>query len=130
MIARLSHLRHHPSVFRSLTGVPVPLFDHLAAEVLQIRQQQFPTLKKLANATRDQDFVNKAFMFEHYSKELAELVEGLRLKRGRVEVDPPTGRTTNPKFFAGGDAVNGGSSAVQAVREAKLAARAIDEALR
>jgi hypothetical protein len=34
MIARLSHLRHHPSVFRSLTGVPVPLFDHLAAEVL------------------------------------------------------------------------------------------------
>jgi hypothetical protein len=34
MIARLSRLRHHPGVFRSLTGVPVPLFDHLAAEVL------------------------------------------------------------------------------------------------
>jgi NADPH-dependent glutamate synthase beta subunit-like oxidoreductase len=62
--------------------------------------------------------------------ELAELVEGLRLSRGRVEVDPATGRTSNPKFFAGGDAVNGGSSAVEAVREAKLAARAIDEALR
>lgn len=62
--------------------------------------------------------------------ELAELVEGLRLSRGRVEVDPATGRTANPKFFAGGDAVNGGSSAVEAVREAKLAARAIDEALR
>ena len=62
--------------------------------------------------------------------ELAELVEGLRLSRGRVEVDPLTGRTANPKFFAGGDAVNGGSSAVEAVREAKRAARAIDEALR
>jgi dihydropyrimidine dehydrogenase (NAD+) subunit PreT len=62
--------------------------------------------------------------------ELAELVEGLRLSRGRLEVDPATGRTANPKFFAGGDAVNGGSSAVEAVREAKLAARAIDEALR
>jgi glutamate synthase (NADPH/NADH) small chain len=63
-------------------------------------------------------------------EELEELVEGMRLSRGRVEVDPATGRTASPKFFAGGDAVNGGSSAVQAVREAKLAARAIDEVLR
>ncbi|HSB40105.1 MAG TPA: FAD-dependent oxidoreductase, partial [Gaiellaceae bacterium] len=62
--------------------------------------------------------------------ELEELVEGLRLSRGRVEVDPATGRTANPKFFAGGDAVNGGSSAVEAVREAKLAAQAIDGWLR
>ena len=28
------------------------------------------------------------------------------------------GRTTNPKIFAAGDAVNGGASVVQAVREA------------
>jgi glutamate synthase (NADPH/NADH) small chain len=62
--------------------------------------------------------------------ELEELVEGLHLSRGRVEVDPATGQTANPKFFAGGDAVNGGSSAVEAVREAKLSARAIGEALR
>jgi dihydropyrimidine dehydrogenase (NAD+) subunit PreT len=62
--------------------------------------------------------------------QLAELIAGLRLSRGRVEVDSATGRTANPKFFAGGDVVNGGSSAVEAVREAKLAARAIDEALR
>lgn len=62
--------------------------------------------------------------------ELATLVQGLRLSQGRVDVDPETGRTANQKFFAGGDAVNGGSSAVEAVREAKLAARAIDEALR
>jgi Ca-activated chloride channel family protein len=48
---------------------------NLAAEVMQIRERQFPALKKLANATRDQDFVNKAFMFEHYSRELAELIE-------------------------------------------------------
>jgi dihydropyrimidine dehydrogenase (NAD+) subunit PreT len=40
------------------------------------------------------------------------------------------GRTSNPKIFAAGDAVNGGASVVQAVREAKRAARAIDEALR
>lgn len=48
---------------------------NLASEVMQIRDRQFPALKKLANATRDQDFVNKAFMFEHYSRELAELIE-------------------------------------------------------
>jgi glutamate synthase (NADPH/NADH) small chain len=40
------------------------------------------------------------------------------------------GRTSNPKVFAAGDAVNGGASVVQAVREAKLVAAAIDEGLR
>ena len=43
-------------------------------------------------------------------------------RRGR-----PTGRTADPKFFAGGDAVNGGASVVEAVAEAKRAANAIDE---
>jgi glutamate synthase (NADPH/NADH) small chain len=62
--------------------------------------------------------------------ELLDWVDGLRLERGRVEVDPETGRTGNPKVFAGGDAVNGGASVVQAVAEAKRAARAIDEWLR
>src|SRR5215213_4919073 len=34
MIARLDCLRQHPAVFRSLTGLPVGLFDGLAADVL------------------------------------------------------------------------------------------------
>ena len=34
MIARLDHLRMHPSVFRHLTGLTVPAFDALAAEVV------------------------------------------------------------------------------------------------
>jgi hypothetical protein len=33
MIARLDHLRKHPSVFRHLTGLTVAVFDGLAAEV-------------------------------------------------------------------------------------------------
>jgi glutamate synthase (NADPH/NADH) small chain len=61
--------------------------------------------------------------------EIAEWVEGLELERGRLKVDE-TGRTTNPKFFAGGDALNGGDSVVEAVAEGKRAARAIDEWLR
>ena len=40
------------------------------------------------------------------------------------------GRTPNPKIFAAGDAVNGGASVVQAVADAKRAARSLDEALR
>jgi hypothetical protein len=34
MIARLDHLRSHPSVFRHLTGLTLPAFDALAADVV------------------------------------------------------------------------------------------------
>lgn len=61
--------------------------------------------------------------------ELAAWVDGLELERGRVAVDGH-GRTGNRKFFAGGDAVNGGTSVVEAVRDGKRAARAIDRELR
>ena len=47
----------------------------LAAEVLRIREEQFPALKKIADFSHDQDFVNKAYMFEHFSRELGELIE-------------------------------------------------------
>ena len=58
--------------------------------------------------------------------ELADWIPGLEFDQGAVKIDPETGRTTNPKFFAGGDAVNG-TSVVEAVRDAKRAAKAIDE---
>ena len=41
-----------------------------------------------------------------------------------------TGRTSDPRVFAAGDAVNGGASVVQAVAEAKRAVRALDESMR
>ena len=40
------------------------------------------------------------------------------------------GRTSDPQIFAAGDAVNGGASVVQAVREAKRAVTSLDEGLR
>ena len=58
---------------------------NLAGEVLRIRDQQFPALKKLAYSTGDQDFVNKAFMFEYYSRELGELIENGALHDHSVE---------------------------------------------
>lgn len=52
-------------------------------------------------------------------------IDGLRLERGLVVVDRGTGQTSVPKYFAGGDAVNGGATVVEAVRDGKTAARGI-----
>ena len=39
-----------------------------------------------------------------------------------IVVDRPTGRTSNPKYYAGGDCVNGGREVVDAVADGKRAA--------
>jgi glutamate synthase (NADPH/NADH) small chain len=54
-------------------------------------------------------------------------IDGLKLERGRVVVDPATGMTSVPGLFSGGDCVNGGMEVVNAVAEGKLAAAGIDE---
>ncbi|WP_437659565.1 FAD-dependent oxidoreductase [Sorangium sp. So ce1182] len=56
--------------------------------------------------------------------------EGVALDaRGRVVVDPATHRTGNARVYSGGDCVNGGKEVVNAVAEAKVAARAMHEAM-
>jgi len=50
-------------------------------------------------------------------------------ERGRVVVDAATHRTGNPKVYSGGDCVNGGKEVVNAVAEARIAARAMHAAL-
>jgi hypothetical protein len=52
MIARLDRLRHHPVVFRSLTGVTVGVFEALAADVL-------PALDEAEFARRDRPDRNR-----------------------------------------------------------------------
>ena len=42
-------------------------------------------------------------------------IDGVELEGGRVVVDPKTGRTGNPKYYAAGD-VTGGATVVEAVR--------------
>ena len=54
---------------------------------------------------------------------------GIEVERGRIPVDE-NGRTSNRRVFAGGDAVNGGASVVEAVRQGKRAALGIDRSLR
>ena len=62
--------------------------------------------------------------------ELLSWIDGLELRGDRVEVDPQTAQTANPRYFAGGDVVNAGATVVEAVRWAKLAAQGIDAYLR
>ncbi|MGA2737535.1 MAG: NAD(P)-dependent oxidoreductase [Bryobacteraceae bacterium] len=53
----------------------------------------------------------------------------IRLAGGVVAVDPATGQTSNPRYFAGGDCVNGGREVVDAVAEGKRAAAGIARSL-
>ncbi len=54
--------------------------------------------------------------------ELLSQVRGVAMEHGRVLIDRRTGQTTNPKYFAGGDCVNGGREVVDAVADGKRAA--------
>ena len=62
--------------------------------------------------TKQVDFLNK--------------IKNLNLDElGRIKVNLENYQTTNPKFFAAGDAVNGGVEVVNAVAEARIAANGI-----
>lgn len=58
--------------------------------------------------------------------DLLERIEGLELDRkGNIITHPETFQTGHPKYFAAGDAVNGGAEVVNAVSEGKKAAQGI-----
>jgi glutamate synthase (NADPH/NADH) small chain len=59
-------------------------------------------------------------------EEFLGLIDGLELEWGQIKIDPETGQTTNPKYFAAGDAINGGATVVQAVGGAKVAVAGIE----
>jgi dihydropyrimidine dehydrogenase (NAD+) subunit PreT len=54
---------------------------------------------------------------------------GVELRSGCVVVNPETGQTANPKYFAGGDCVNGGREVVDAVAMGKRAGAGIAQKL-
>ena len=57
-------------------------------------------------------------------------IAGLNMDEiGRIAVNQETGQTGNPKYFAGGDAVNGGAEVVNATAEGKIAGKGIHEYL-
>lgn len=56
-------------------------------------------------------------------------IQNLKLIEGKVIVNKDF-QTTNPKYFAGGDCINGGKEVVNAVADGRDAARGIDKYLR
>lgn len=57
-------------------------------------------------------------------------IDGVSDESGLVTVDPATCQTPNPKYFAGGDSLNGGATAVEAVQNGKIAAQGIERYLK
>ncbi len=58
---------------------------------------------------------------------IPDLLDGFGISQhdGRAEVELPSGRTSNPKVWAGGDIVSGGGEVVDAVAQGRCAARSI-----
>jgi dihydropyrimidine dehydrogenase (NAD+) subunit PreT len=56
-------------------------------------------------------------------------ISGVEVAKGRVITERATGQTTNPKYFAGGDCINGGREVVDAVADGKRAALGIAASL-
>ena len=54
-----------------------------------------------------------------------ETCRGVKVEHGRVQIHRATGQTANPKYFAGGDCVNGGREVVDAVADGKRSALAL-----
>ncbi len=54
---------------------------------------------------------------------------GIEVKRGTIRVDDTTLQTSDPKIFAGGDAVSGAASVVEAIAMGRKAAVSIDKYL-
>jgi dihydropyrimidine dehydrogenase (NAD+) subunit PreT len=71
------------------------------------------------------DMVIKA-IGQKTSESLLARIPGLAIARGIVTVDPETHQTSNPKYFAGGDCINGGKEVVNAAADGKRAAHGID----
>jgi glutamate synthase (NADPH/NADH) small chain len=75
------------------------------------------------------DMVIKALGQQKMSEWLSQHAKVKYDESGRVVVNPETMQTSNAKFFAGGDCVNGGREAVDASQAGKLAAQGIHEHL-
>ena len=57
--------------------------------------------------------------------QLLQELRGVEVRDGKIVADRATGQTGNPRYFAGGDCVNGGREVVDAVAGGKRAATAI-----
>ncbi len=74
------------------------------------------------------DMVIKA-IGQKTDKSVLAQVPGLHIKKCCVTINPETMQTSNPKYFAGGDCINGGKEVVHAAADGKKAAYGIHKVL-
>jgi dihydropyrimidine dehydrogenase (NAD+) subunit PreT len=97
----------------------------LLLETVQVRQAD----RKLeivpdSEATIDCDLIVPA-IGQSPLTEMLEKLRGVEVRDGRIVADRETGLTGNPRYFAGGDCVNGGREVVDAVAGGKRASVAM-----
>ncbi len=63
------------------------------------------------------------------NKNFLDQIKSLDVRNGRLAVNPETMQTSNPKYFAGGDCINGGKEVVNAAADGKRAAIGIEQFL-
>jgi glutamate synthase (NADPH/NADH) small chain len=97
----------------------------LLLETVQVRQAEGKLeVVPDSEATIDCNLVVPAIGQSPLTELLQEL-RGVEVRDGRIVADRETGQTGNPRYFAGGDCVNGGREVVDAVAGGKRAALAM-----
>ncbi len=66
---------------------------------------------------------------QNFKAEFLQSIPDIKIVDGKVEVNPESFQTANPKVFAGGDCINGGKEVVNAAYDGKEAALGIDNYL-
>jgi NADPH-dependent glutamate synthase beta subunit-like oxidoreductase len=89
------------------------------------RGKRAPETIPNSSFTIDVDMVVRA-VGQKQVTEFLRAVQGIELRKNGTVVTDAQHRTGNPKYFAGGDCVNGGREVVDAVAEGMAAARGID----
>jgi glutamate synthase (NADPH/NADH) small chain len=74
------------------------------------------------------DMVIKA-IGQKSSESFLSQIPNLKTQNGKVIVNSDSLQSTNPKYFAGGDCINGGKEVVNAAADGKKAAQGIDKFL-
>jgi glutamate synthase (NADPH/NADH) small chain len=102
-------------------------------EAIECRRMQSDALGALTEMSGSEFRINCDMVIPAIGQssllEFLKSFRGIQLDEGRVHVNRATGQTSNPRYFAGGDCVNGGREVVDAVADGKRAALGIAQAL-
>lgn len=125
-------------------------FMYLTSPIEFIGKETIEAIKCIKNTLRDKDSKNSKkpeieqikdseFVIscdmaiiatgQEKQTEFLNSIKNLKLENGKISVNESF-QTSNPKYFAGGDAINGGKEVVNAVADGRDAAIAIDLSLR